>query len=316
MAEEIIEQEQAEHQEVQEQSQPTSIDRLNEIYVQIAESDDIAYKTASFLTHSNYYSYALRQSNIINGRQGRTRLTVTADTSRLMGYSLETDVNDILDKQLTELLVGILNVYLSDKQELPSENKGRERSKIMGRVKALMIMLTSTNQYGIIPLLNIPPWILSRVGDLFDVIQRMQESALDNFIKWLLEHENPEMAEIVKATGNSFWGSEGIKANVIYDRYFGELDKNGKIRRPVEKVTDPNTGEVTEIIHDPYQAYLQFRAEYRKSTKNILPIKLYDIFDITPDAYNNMRENVYNEIRELFPEDENTQVIKRLIFEQ
>lgn len=300
MAEEIIEQEQAEHQEVQEQSQPTSIDRLNEIYVQIAESDDIAYKTASFLTHSNYYSYALRQSNIINGRQGRTRLTVTADTSRLMGYSLETDVNDILDKQLTELLVGILNVYLSDKQELPSENKGRERSKVMGRVKALMIMLTSTNQYGIIPLLNIPPWILSRVGDLFDVIQRMQESALDNFIKWLLEHENPEMAEIVKATGNSFWGSEGIKANVIYERYFGELEKNGKINHPEEA----------------YQAYLQFRSEYRKSTKNILPSKLYDIFDITPDAYNNMRENVYNEIRELFPEDENAQVIKRLIFEQ
>jgi len=288
-----------------------SVDRFNEIYVQIAQSDDIAYKLAIFLTHTEYFSYAMKESNSVNGRQGRNRLTITEDTSQLMRYSLESDINEILDNQLTELLVGILNSYLSDKQELPSESRGRDRAKIIGRVKALMIMLTSTNQYGIIPLLNIPPWILGKVGDLFDVIQRLQESALDNFIKWLEEHQNHEMAEIVRAAGNQFWGSEGIKANIIYDRYFGELDKNGKINKPIERLEDG-----TEIVHDPYQAYLQFRAEYRKSTKNILPSKLYGIFDITPDAYNNMRENVYNEVRALFPEDENATVIKRLIFEQ
>lgn len=275
----------------------TSLSRLLEVYDQIAESDDIGYKTASLLTISNFYSYALRISNIINGRQGRNRLTVSYDTYRLMNYSLESDVNDILDKQLTDLFVGILNTYLSDKQELPG-TKPRIASGILNRVKALMIMLVSTNQYGIIPLLSIPPYMLKSVGELFDNIQSIKEDVLDSWIKWLIDNNNQEMAEIVKSVGNEFWGSEGIKANVIYDRYFGHME---------DRI---NNTQAT------YQAYLQFRAEYRKSTKNILPSRIYEIFNITPDAYDKARRNVYLEIGQLFPEDENAKVIQRLIYEQ
>jgi hypothetical protein len=209
--------------EVQQQTESTStLQRLVEVYYQIAESEDIGYKTASLLTISNYYSYALRISNQINGRQGRNRMTVNYDTYKLMSYSLDTDVDEILDKQLTEAFVGILNTYLADKQELPT-NKPRLMTGMLGRVKALMIMLVSTNQYGIIPLLNIPPYILRSVGDLFDNIQSIKEDVLDSWIQWLIQNGNPEMAEIVKSVGNDFWGSEGIKPNVIYDRHFGQL---------------------------------------------------------------------------------------------
>ena len=106
------------------------------------------------------------------------------------------------------------------------------------------------------------------------------------------------MADIVRQVGNDFWGSEGIKANVIFDRYFGVIR---------DKINN---------YDDTYKAYLYFRSEYRKSTKNILPSRIYDIFNITRDAYDRARRNVYNEILELFPQDENMTVIKKLIFEE
>lgn len=289
---------QPQSQEVQQQSetpQPTTTDRLVEIYSQIDQSEDIAYKTAAFMTVSNYYSYALRLSNEVNGRQGRNRLTVDYSTAKLMQYSLDTDVNMILDKQLTELLVSILNAYLSDKQDLPG-NKPRVSTGILNRVKSLMIMLVSTNQYGIIPMLNIPPYMLKQVGNLFDNIQQIKEDVLDSWITYLSDNNNQKMAERVRSVGNEFWGSEGIKANVIYDRYFGDME--AEINNPIET----------------YKVYLKFRAEYRKSTKNILPSRVYDIFNITPDAYDKSRKNVYLEIQQLFP-DEND-ITKRLVYEQ
>lgn len=286
--------------QVQEQTQPqdTAIDKMMEIYDQIATSEDIVQKTAAILTISNYYNYALYIANEINGRQGKNRLTVTGTTSKLMGYSFDTDVDEILDKRLRELLVGILNTYLSDKQELPA-SKPRQAAGIESRVKALMIMLVTTNNYSIIPLLNIPRYILGNVSKLFENIRSIKDDAIDSFVEWLRANGNEKMAEIVLQKGNDFWGSEGIKANVIYDRYFGELAKNNEINKPVET----------------YNMYLHFRAEYRKSTKNIIPSKIYNIFDITPDAYNKARSNVYHEIKELLPEDEDLKALNLIIFE-
>lgn len=271
-------------------------DRLLEVYDQIADNPDVAYKTAAFLTISNYYSYALRVSNMINGRQGKNRATVSYQTSQLMRYSLDTDVDEILDQRMTDLFVDILNTYLSDKQELP-QSKPRVAAGMLSRVKALMIMLIATNQYGVIPLLTIPNYMLRMVTELFDNIRVIKEDVLESWITWLKQNNNQEMAEIVTSVGNDFWGSEGIKANVIYDRHFGKI--RDRINKPI----------------DTYNMYLNFRAEYRKSTKNILPSKVYDIFDITPDAYDRARQNVYKEISELFPEDTNVKAVQRLIFE-
>lgn len=271
-------------------------DRLLEVYDQIADNPDVAYKTAAFLTISNYYSYALRVSNMINGRQGKNRATVSYQTSQLMRYSLDTDVDEILDQRMTDLFVDILNTYLSDKQELP-QSKPRVAAGMLSRVKALMIMLIATNQYGVIPLLTIPNYMLRMVTELFDNIRVIKEDVLESWIIWLKQNNNQEMAEIVTSVGNDFWGSEGIKANVIYDRHFGKI--RDRINKPI----------------DTYNMYLNFRAEYRKSTKNILPSKVYDIFDITPDAYDRARQNVYKEISELFPEDTNVKAVQRLIFE-
>lgn len=274
----------------------STTDRLLEVYDQIANSDDIAYKLAALMTTSNYYSYALRISNEINGRQGKNRATIDYRSSQLMRYSFDTDVDQILDQKMVDLLVDVLNTYLADKQELPT-NRPRERAGKLSRVKALMIMLTATDQYGIIPLLTLPTYILPMVTELFENIQTIKNDVLDSFIKWLEMNGNQEMADIVRQEGNAFWGSEGVKANVIYDKYFGKIRE--KINKPIET----------------YDMYLKFRQEYRRSTKKILPNKIYDIFDITPSAYDRARVNIYNELNELFPEDEMIKVTQRLILE-
>lgn len=269
--------------------------RMIEVYDQISNAEDVATMTACFLTISNYYNYAMSISNEINGRQGKSRMTVTSDTAQLMRYSLENDIDDILDKRLSDLFVSILNTYLIDKQELPSDP--RKAAIIENRVKALIIMLVSTNQYGVIPLLNIPTYILTKVSLLFENLRKIKDQVLMEFIEYLESTGNREMAEIVRSSGNEFWGSEGMKANSVYDRHFGHL--KDRIIKPVET----------------YNEYKNFRARYRKSTKNVLPSTVYEVMNITPGAYDRARLNVYNEITNLFPEDENIKTVQRLIFE-
>lgn len=270
-------------------------DRLLEVYNQILESEDITYKTAALLTISNHYGYALTISNGLNGRQGKNRATIQNGSFELMGYSMDSDVDEILDKRVTDLFVDILNTYLVDKQVLPVD-KPKAAAGMLSRVKALFIMLISTNQYSVIPVLNIPPYMLGMVTSIFDVLAEIKDTVLDDWIKYLEESGNQEMADIVKSVGNEFWGSEGIKANVIYDRYFSHMAD--RIKEPIKT----------------YEAYKKFRASYRKTTKNIVPSKIYDIFEISPDAYNRARLNVYNEITTLFPNDEDIKVSQRLIF--
>lgn len=270
--------------------------KLLEIYDQINEADDITYKMAAFLTIDNYYTYGLKIANEVNDRQGKNRATISYNTTRLMGYSLEDDVDVLLDAKLNQLFIDILNTYLSDKQELPV-NKPRIAQGIVSRVKALLIMLVSTNQYGVIPLLNIPRYVLNSTAKLFENIQEVKNDILNNWIKWLEEHDNYEMAEIVRRKGNEFWGSEGLKANVPYDNAFGGMQD--RIRHPEET----------------YNAYKGFRAQYRKTVKDMLPSMIYDIFEITPDAYRRAREAVYNEISELFSGDEYASAVRKLIFE-
>lgn len=271
-------------------------DRLFEVYDQIARTEDIAIKTAAFMTTTNYFNYALIISNEINGRQGKNRLTVDYTTANLMRYSYDTDVNDILDKELIEIEIDIINTYLADKQELP--NSAKSSAGILSRVKSIYIMLTTTDQYSLIISTNIPKYMLGMVSKLFTKLQEIQNEILNLWIEWLTNNGNKEMADIVKTVGNEFWGSAGIKSNVIYDRYFGHMQ---------DRISNPAK---------TYEMYLNYRIEYRKSTKNILPSRLYEIFDITPDQYRRGKENVISEIKILFPENENKDVIRRLIFEQ
>lgn len=270
--------------------------KLLEIYDSIISTDDITYKTAAFLTVDNYYTYGLRISNEINGRQGKNRATIDYRTSQLMRYSLEDDVDIILDAKMNQLVIDIINTYLSDKQELPV-NKPKTAQGMLSRVKALLIMLISNNNYGIIPSINIPRYVLKSTSELFESIQEIKNEILNLWIQWLIEHGNEEMAEITRRKGNDFWGSEGLKANVVWENNYGQI--RDKIKNEKEA----------------YNAFKNFRLQYRKTTKNMLPSRIYDIFNITPDAYNRAKLNVITELGQLFPEDQFKNALNSIIFE-
>lgn len=273
----------------------SSSGRLLEVYTQMQAAEEVKYMIAILMTTSETYSYALRISNELNGLQGKNRAVVSYDSMELMRYSIETDVDELMDKKVLDLFVAILNTYLADKQELPQN--AREAAGVKSRVKALMIMLIRTNQYGLIPMLTIPTWLLRDVSDIFTELRKIKDEVTNTWIQYLESTGNGEMAEIVRSLGNEFWGSEGIKANVIWDRHFGKIQD--KIKNPAET----------------YEKYKELRAAYRKTTKNIMPSKIYDIFDITPDAYDKARRAVYAELEQLYPEDDNIQVIQRLVLE-
>lgn len=263
-----------------------------EIYDSIGSVEEVERRLAIFLTTSNAFGYSLKVANEINDRQGRNRLTLDYSSTRLMAYSLESDIDEIIDRRLSGLMQDILNTYLSDKQVLPS--KPRAQAAMISRVKALFIMLITTNQYGIIPKLNVPQYILPTVYSFFERIREIKDEVIDSWINYLMESGNDLMAERVKSLGNEFWGSEGSKANVIYNRHFHDLES--EIKDPI----------------GTYNAYLKYRSEYIKSTKNLIPTTVYNLFDISVGSYNRARQNVYDELSELYPEEE---VINRLIFE-
>lgn len=273
----------------------TSSDKLMEIYDQITNEADETSRLASFLTTTNYYSYGLKVANELNGRQGKSRVTINDRSTRLMGYSLEVDVSEVTDNIYENLYLDILNAYLQDKQQLPSD-KPRVAQGMLSRVKALFIMLVVTDKSWLIPKIDpIPNYMLKMTRNLFDHLQKIRDDALNSFIEYLKQSENFEMAEIVKATGNRFWGSEKTKPNVIYDHYFHQIQTS--IKQPKKT----------------YEMYLFFRQQYRNSTINILPSRIHKIFEITLDAYYTARQNVWNEIRELFPQSEYAKSIKSLL---
>lgn len=275
----------------------TAHDRLLEVYDQIAGTDDMAYKLAAFMTITHYYSYSLRIANQINSRQGKNRAVISGSTGKLMAYSLNSDIDEVSESALIDLYVDIINTYLVDKMTLP-DNKPKVKAVKLSRAKAIFMMLITTGQYDIVYRVTIPTYLLKIISRAFDNIRSLGDDVINSWLEYLEQSGNTEMIDITKAAGSNFWGSEGIKANEIYERYYGSIED--KIKNPIET----------------YQVYLQFRADYRKVTKRVLPSRLYDIFDMTPDAYNRARRNVYRELTAMYPQDENISIIKKLIFEQ
>lgn len=273
----------------------TSMDRVIEIYTQIKDSDDVIYRTAALLTFSNQYNYAITIAKEVGDQQGKNRsVSSSSDPTGLKKYSIMTDVDDILEERLMNLLVAMVSSYLSNFEDLPADERIAVGKK--NRAKSVIIMLILTNQMNVVPLIKRPRYLDRPISKVYDLMMNLREDSLNNFIDYLRESGNSEMAEIANSVGSKdFWGSEGTKANVMYDRHFG------KIR---DKIIDPIK---------TYNAYIKYRGEYRKSSRSIVPSKVFEIFEISRDSFQKCKKTVYSEILEMFPNDVKT--IRRLIYE-
>lgn len=283
-------------QELEISEDTDAIDKFFEIYNQIEESNDIAEMTAEFMTFSEYYNYALTISNALNGRQGRKRITITHETSRLMDYSQTVDIDTYLENQSIKAAQYIFNEYLSDKQILPS-NQPRKALSLSIRAKALFIQLFYSGNYGLVDLLKVPDYCKDAVNSVFDVIESIKEETTDNFIKFLENGDNWAMAEIVRELGTEFWGSENTDAQPTYMSRFVNILST--IKNPKET----------------YDGYLQFRNVYLKSRRNTLPSIIYDKFDMTADSYSKARVKVFKELDELYSDENSKKIIKSILYD-
>lgn len=271
-------------------------ERLLETWDQLNVEGDIAVQTAILLSGVHYFGYALTESNRVNGRQGKSRVTFTNEQRKLMEHALDENVDTFIDKKLNDLFFYIVSTYLIDKQTLP-ESKPKKALGIEGRVKSLMIMLFATNQYDIIPKLQVPYYVQPQVDKVFKKIYQEQDEVLDLWIQYLEQHESQELADHVRDLGDSFWGSEYMTSGAIWTTKF-----KGMIH-------------LFKNLAETYDAYLKFRTSYIKVTRSIPRNELFGIFDLTDDKYDKFRKTVLNDFQQLFTEDENALAIQKLIYE-
>lgn len=271
-------------------------DRFLKSYEFVKNEAFIPEMMTGLLYSAHEFSYAQIISNEINNRQGKNRKTYVGDSKKLMSYASEEDVNLIVDRQLDELMVSSLNVYLSDKQELPASEKFA--AGIISRVKSMIVKLFGTGQYGIVTQLNLPDYVKPYVQLAFDKIAESKEDSLDDWINYLEDSGNDFLAEIVRSKGADFWGSDTVNAQDVFQRNF---QAHLKEIRDYEKT---------------YQMFLYYRNEYMKMTRKVTMNRLYETFDMTNNQYDKGLRMFINELPQMFNESEVNNLILKMIYEK
>lgn len=276
---------------------PTKIfsEKLELSYELVKNNEELADIMTGYLYTVHEFSYAQIESNKVNNRQGKNRRTYTGDIRGLAAYMVEDDVDYIVDKQLDDLLINSLNVYLSDKHSLPESD--RMASGVMNRVKAMIIMLFGTGQYDVIPRLNLPKYVKPYVKLAFEKIDENKEDALDDWIDYLETSGNEKLAEVVRSKGIEFWGSDTVNAQDIFSRNFQSY---------LKQIKD---------YDKTYQMYLHYRGQHMKMTRRVTMNKLYETFDMTEAQFDRGKRNFISELPHIFNENESSNLILKLIYE-
>jgi len=275
-------------------------ERLLLVYDQIADESDLGTALAILLTGVHHFGYGLTESNIVNGRQGKTRITFSSEYKALMERSEEGNYDVFEDKELNKLFIFILTQYLKDKMILP--DKPKLAKKIEGTVKTLFIMLIATGQYGIISKLEIPQFIKPILNNVFDYLEDQQSEILNSWIQYLEDHESDTIAKIVQDNGLEFWGSEFMNPKSIFDTKFHYVIQDFK------------------DYDETYSVYLKFRDQQLKLTRNIARDGLIEFFNNNPEneynknKYDWFRKVIIDEFYQLFTENENALAIQKLIY--
>jgi len=269
-------------------------ERLLEVYQQIDFVDDPALMLANLLTGMHKFSWSLNESNAINGRQSKNRVTIQSTNRQLMKYFNEENVDDFIDEQTNKLFNYVISTYLLDKYTLSGGNQEIERKR--NRAKTLYIMLFTTQSYYAINSVKAPEYLVDSINKVFDYLMDEQDSIYTEFIEYLESHESPEVLEVASSIGQELWGSDTKKATQTFSQYFRDV---------LTKFYD---------YDNTYKTWLLFRSRYLGVTSNITASSLCEFFDITYNTVRHQKDAILNEITEIFSENESALAIQRLIF--
>jgi len=284
--------------EITEESNESRVkSRLNEVYDQIDLAEDPAEMTALMVALTEEYGYGLRQANIVNDRQGKNRITVTRNTYRVNEYSMDTEVDMYRQQQIDEMVITLLNMYLSNKQQLPT-NLPKKATGILNRVKALYVNLFNTNNYHLIRKLNTPSFMKDYISKVFKLIKESQEDAFTGFIEFLESNDESVAAELTRSIGYKVWGSITTDTNDAFGSVFNPILDKLNNRFAVEK------------------AYGEFRAIFRHSNRAIPIGEIRDIFEFSKNSYDTARKNVFSELSDIAADEGNLKIINSILYER
>jgi hypothetical protein len=169
--------------------------KLIKSYDSVAESEDLSELTSWALF--SVFKYYHAQQNITRDlvlHQGKNRSILSNDNRNLLPPS-EDSVNEKENKKRSKRITDKLNLYLSDKQELPDSPK--LSIGITNKVKSLVIVLFRNNAFDIINQLDLPYYVSDYIDPVFATIRENREDVLDNWISYLMNSENEILVDTV-----------------------------------------------------------------------------------------------------------------------
>jgi hypothetical protein len=203
------------------------------------------------------------------------------------------------DDEITEIekFVEKLNLYLSDKHDLPKSEKAC--SGIINKIKAMVIILFKHKLHELLDQLNLPEYIEPYIGSAFNIIEDNQENTLNSWINYLNSSNNKFLVDIVILDEDNFWGNYGVDSNDIFNKHFGSVK---------DEIND---------YESVYEMFCYYRREYMRLAKNMEIQKLCDIFEINKNQYDKGRKNFIDEFSMLVnKEDEEINLINKVVYER
>ena len=324
-------------------------EKLVKSYNMVAGNSEILELMTGLLYSVHEFSYAQLKANERSHRQAKERASYDDDDRQLMTFVNEDEDDDIIIK---DKLIEQLNIYLSDKHELPKSKQ--LRTGVINRVKALLIMMIKSKAHNYFDQLNLPEYAKIYTEDIFDIIKKTQATILDHWIEYLTDSNNEFLIEITISKGDGFWGSSNVDPINIWTQHFDPYIAKeilGNLTNISELPMEANPGDAYTIdgvtyvwangagdiadgkwkkgINDyekVYQMFCYHLSEHKKLSKNMELLKLFEIF--YPEYEEKQRPNVFNrarqgfiyefdeQIKQIEDEDEKLKLINRIIYEQ
>lgn len=271
-------------------------EKLLTVYDQISQEDDVAVMLAEYIGSITSFGYGLTESNRINDRQGKNRVSFTADQRVLMQYMDDDSYNINTDNQATELAVYILNVILSDKQKLP-ENKPRLADSMLSYVKSVYVMLLSQELYGILHKLNTPEYVAHYVDEFIEELKDQQDIIFNEWVEFVESTEGVLLANFTRELGFQWWSMQASSGNLFESRY----------RKMITKIKDFKTLRDT---------FVDFRSRYLKVSRTIDKEFVMNVFELTKGQFDSARKKILNDVQSLSEIDDQAVTLKLLVYGQ
>ena len=264
--------------------------KMMESYNMVFENGEPVELLTGLLFSVHEYSYAELESNRVNHRQNKNRRSYSSESTSMTSYVTEDE-----DRELTELLVEKLNIYLSTKLELPKSKITQQG--FLNQTKALSIMLINNKLYEVFSRLEFPEYVKRYNDDIFKEIEINQGDILDKFIEYLNDSGNEFLIEIVSSKRLDFWGSFNVDPINVFELHFGSYKKE-------------DFNDYDNVL----KVFTHYCNEYRKSSKGVQINKLIGLYDMKEDQFDNGRRSFINEFKNYINEEEESlNLINRII---